>query len=128
MLTYHFFKERPNICAASAVLIYLNRTKNIRGETQNLILSWKKPHKAISSETIGRWLKKVLKKSKIDEQFTGHSTRHASSFKAFYKGFDVNSIKHVVGWSERSKVFSKFYNRTIKNSHENYANTICNSL
>ena len=38
---------------------------------------------------IGPRLKIVFKMCKIDEHFTGHSTRHASTSKAYKKGLKV---------------------------------------
>ncbi|CAH3113986.1 unnamed protein product, partial [Pocillopora meandrina] len=45
-----------------------------------LLVSFQKPHKPVSTDTISRWLKTVLEKSGIDTSvFKGHSTRAASA-------------------------------------------------
>ena len=79
----------------------------------------------VSSQTISRWLKIVLRKSGITE-FTGHSTRHAATSKALQEGLTIDAIRNAAGWSERSKTFHFFYNRPIKQTHENIAIRIIN--
>ena len=59
---------------------------------------------------------KVLKDAGIDEKFKAHSTRHASTSKAFKNGLNINEIKKAAGWSERLNTFYKFYNRPIINN------------
>lgn len=109
-----YFEEVPELCAASAIKNYLNLTKNLRGNNSSLFLGTKKPHKPVGSQTISRWLKLTLKDCGIDtDKFSGHSFRHASTSKAFDKGLDVDAIRKVAGWSEKSQVFAKFYHRPI---------------
>ena len=122
-----YFINRPNVCCAKIIVDYIGYTKDLRGSVNNLIITIRKPHVAASSQTISRWLRNVLKICNIDEQFTGYSTRHASTSKAFTRGLDVNIIKKAAGWSQSSKVFMKFYNRQIINTEENFAEKVCNS-
>ena len=118
-----FFENRPGICIAKTVKFYIEHTKNIRGNTNNLILTYKKPHISASSQTISRWLKNVMSQCGIDGNFTGHSTRHAATSKAFKQGLNVNSIKNAAGWSKKSQVFAKFYNRQIE-LEENFTESV----
>ena len=120
---FNFF-ENEGLCIARTLLHYLEVTKNIRGETKRLLISFKKPHGEIGVQTISRWLKIVLKESGIDEEFTAHSTRHAATSKAATKGLDINVIKNAAGWSENSQTFSRFYNRPIKSLNNNFAESI----
>lgn len=120
-----FFTIRPNICCARTIVEYINRTKSMRGDEKKLILTTRKPFKAATAQTISRWLRTVLSECKIDEQFTGYSTRHASTSKAFNKGLDISIIKKAAGWSQNSKVFAKFYNRQIVDIEETFAEKVC---
>ena len=96
-------KERPNLCVFSCVKKYMERTKNIRNNEDYLFISIKDPHKKVSSQTISRWIKKTLKDAGIDTSiFSAHSTRTASSSKAYSKGVDPSVIKNTANWSEKS--------------------------
>ena len=119
-----FFKDKPKLCVASILVHYINITRDLRNDTSNLFISYKKPHKPVTSQTISRWLKKILVDSGISEDFSAHSTRHASTSKAFRKGLNMNTIKNAAGWSERSTTFSKFYNRPVLNLEENFAQIV----
>lgn len=67
----------------------------------------------------------MLKTSGIDTNvFTGHSTRHASTSKAFAKGVDMVTIKKAAGWSEDSKMFAKVYNQPIVEENCEFARAV----
>lgn len=123
---YAFFPffEEPDLCVAKFLLFYINATKNLRGNINQLFISLKSPHKQVSSQTISRWLKLVMYKSGLEEKFKAHSTRYASTSKALAKGLDINTIKKAAGWSETSKVFNKFYNRPIFGSEKIFSNIV----
>ena len=113
---------RPNLCIYSCVKNYIARTNSIRIDQCKLFLAIKKPFKEVGSQTISRWVKLTLEKSGIDTKvFSAHSTRAASSSKAFQKGVDINVIKETANWSERSLVFAKYYNKPIIKKNEEYA-------
>ncbi|CAD6225121.1 GSCOCG00011809001-RA-CDS, partial [Cotesia congregata] len=107
------FKEKPQLCIVTHVLRYIEVTKKLRKDCKKLLITWKKPHKEASSQTISRWIKSVLSASGVSEEFTGYSTRHASTSSAFRKGLDINVIKSTAGWSKSSEVFARFYNRPL---------------
>lgn len=109
---FPFFKD-PDMCIARTIMTYLKATKDIRQDEKQLLISFSSPHKAVGQQTISRWLKLVMKEADVDEQFTAHSTRHASTSKAHLEGVSVNMIKSAASWSENSKVFAKFYNKPI---------------
>ena len=73
-----YVKNRA-ICVVDTLKEYLKRTKILRGNQDQLLISFIKPHKAVSRDTISRWLKLVLEQAGIDvDVFKGHSTRAAS--------------------------------------------------
>lgn len=121
------FKENPKLCVVSFIKEYLQVTKNLRGKVKNLFISTRKPHKAVTSQTIGHWIKNLLEKAGINtEQFSAYSTRHASVSKAFKRGLDLNVIRKTAGWSKKSEIFARFYNRPIQTSEDLFARSILN--
>lgn len=85
-----------------------------------LILTFKKPFKSASSQTIGRWIKQVLSESGIDTSvFSAHSTRHASTSAAQQAGVSADIIRRFAGWSDQSQVFANFYKRPIVQNNAN---------
>ena len=106
---------------------YLELTKPLR-QSDSLFVSVRKPYKAVSAETVGRWLKSVLSEAGINtEIFKAHSTRAASVSKAFSKGVDIEFIKRTAGWTPNSRVFATFYNvPIISDIKNNVASAILN--
>lgn len=49
-----YFRQNRLICAASTLEIYLEKTKNLRGNEVKLFINTKKPHKIVSSQTLSR--------------------------------------------------------------------------
>lgn len=121
---FPFFKNKISLCVATTILHYIDRTKDIREGVEDLLISFKKPHKKVGTQTISRWLKTVMKEAGIEEHYSAHSTRHASTSKAFSKGIDLNTIKNAAGWSEKSSVFAKFYNKPVKYLENNFAEAV----
>lgn len=108
-LTLPFFKDKENICSAMALCNYLEATKTIRNDTSTLFISYRKPHKVVSTSTISRWIKKCMEESGIDiSTFTTHSTRHAATSAAFKKGVTIEDIKRTAGWTGKSTVLENF--------------------
>lgn len=67
-----------NVCVYLHIL-NLNRIQIIRGtESYLLSISFVKPHKRVSKDTVSRWVKISLDRAGIDAtQFKLHSTRQA---------------------------------------------------
>ena len=118
------FFDNANLCIAKTLIKYMEVTENLRGETNHLLISFTKPHGRICAQSISRWLKLVMKEAGIDEAFTAHSTRHASTSKAASKGVDISIIRKAAGWAESSKTFARFYNRPLTNTSNNFAETV----
>lgn len=79
------------------------------------MLTYKKPHKPASSQSISRWIKQLLAESGVDvEKFSAHSTRHASTSTALAAGLSVDVIRKTAGWTSTSTAFARFYNRPIE--------------
>lgn len=126
--------DETDICPVKSLCRYLDMTKQLRqedGSYDYLFLTFKRPYRRATSQTISRWLKQVMKDSGIDVSiFSSHSTRHAASSKALRQGLTVDSILKAVGWSAKSMTFAKHYNRLLQNrvnAQLSFANAICNS-
>ena len=105
------FPDNSSLCVLSVLREYLRRTVDIRGDTQILLISYQKPHKAVSTDTLARWLKEVLTRAGIDTlQFGAHSTRSASTSAAVVRGTPVDVVMKAAGWSAAS-TFTKFYRK-----------------
>ena len=69
--------SKPHVCPMSTVAAYITRTCNLRSPTDfRLFISFVKPHGAVSTATISRWIKTVLSDAGIDTSvFKAHSVR-----------------------------------------------------
>jgi len=107
------------LCPVKVLQQYVTVTANLRGTCPDLFISFVKPHKKVTSQTLSRWLVLVLKSAGIDkDKFSAHSFRHASTSKASLNGINTDTILKRVGWSIKSSVFAKFYNRPILDESE----------
>ena len=73
MSTLEFCEYTPSddLCIVKHLKFYVNSTSTLRRDCDQLLITYNKPHRAASSETIGRWLKTVMTKSGIDTQQFG---------------------------------------------------------
>ena len=98
------------MCVVNLPQEYVQRTLKFRGNNAQLLLSYHKPHNPVSTATIGRWLKEVLKRAGVDiQKFSGHSARSAS---AKTLNISVKTILDAAGWSN-AETFAKFYDRPV---------------
>lgn len=101
------------ICPLACFREYINRTKSFRGDETKLFLSYVKPYKAVSRDTISRWTKATLKLCGIDTSvFSAHSTRAASASKACARAVPIQDIMNQAGWSS-AQTFYKYYNKPV---------------
>ncbi|KAJ8914638.1 hypothetical protein NQ315_015376 [Exocentrus adspersus] len=121
-LIFPTFNDKPALCVASTIIQYLHVTKDFRSEHKNqeFLLIIKKPIHPATTQTISRWIKTP---ALIQAFFKSHSTRHASTSAAARGGLNIETIRKAAGWTEKSKVFAKFYNRTVITT-PNFATTI----
>lgn len=127
LLVLPFFRNKPEICPAQCLLDYLNKTVDIRHSVRDLFVTFKRPHKKATSQSLSRWIKVMLNEGGIDTSiFTSHSTRHAAVSTAHKLGVNIDLIRKTAGWTNNSKVFAKFYNRPILNDPCRFARAVCN--
>ena len=75
-----------------------------------------KPHLLVTSSTIARWLKEVIRDAGIDTNiFKAHSVRAASTSAAAMLGISTNEILEATDSSTES-TFQRFYYRPTHSS------------
>lgn len=127
ILKLPFYNEKQCICPAKCLLDYINKTSSLR-DSKNIFLfiSYKKPYKKLTSQTLSHWIKDTLNKSGINTSiFTAHSTRHAATSIANKLGVNIDVIRKTAGWSQSSATFARFYNKEIV--VDNFANSVLSS-
>ena len=102
------FKPNTALCIAKHVTCYIEQTRPLRLSQTQLLISYQKPYKAVSADTISRWLKTVLNLAGIDTaKYTAHSTRSASTSAAKSMDIAIDIIMESAGWTQES-TFVKF--------------------
>nr|CAH7763409.1 unnamed protein product [Callosobruchus chinensis] len=111
-LVIPYFKDNPALCLAS-VVDYYELTKDLRpSDIDYLILTVKRPIRQVSSQRLSNWIEQTLAASGIDTTlFSGYSTRHAATSAAFRAGISIEIIRSMAGWTQKSNMFARFYNR-----------------
>ena len=116
------YNNDPDLCIVRLFNEYLLRTSNLREGHTQLLISFQKPYKPVSKDTISRWVKATLKASGIDtEKFTAHSCRSASASATKNAGLSLVEIMKTAGWSNCA-TFAKFYDKNI--IKENYGHKV----
>ena len=106
------YSSNRKIYIVTTITHYLEITKDLR-TTDQLIVSYQIPHKAVTTSTISRWCKVILGKAGTDiEKYSSHSTRLASTSKAKIKGLSLSEINKAASWKETS-TFRRFYDKPI---------------
>ena len=112
------FPENPNLCVVQCLQEYEKRTKEFRPQIDNskanrLLLSYIRPHKPITSDTLSRWVVEFLKDAGVDTSvFKAHSTRSATSSAAVRNNCSLKDILALADWTTDS-TFKKFYYRPV---------------
>lgn len=112
------FIEDDRVCPFIALKSYIDASASLRGDESNLFISFQKPHKKITTQTLSRWLTGVMSSANVDVGFGAHSLRHASSSTAYKSGVNINSILSTVGW-RNEKTFATFYRKDTENQEGN---------
>jgi len=113
----HSYKLNKKLCVVETIKQYLKRTECLR-DGDKLLISTVKPHKSVSKQTLSRWIKLVMSKAGITDNFKPHSTRSASTSFAYIKGVPLTDIIRTAGWSN-ANTFAKYYNKPIISDNTN---------
>ena len=107
------YEPDSTICPLACLKAYINKTKNLRNSETQLFISYVRPHKPVSRDTVSRWTKETLRICGIDTNvFTAHSTRSASVSKANEKDVPIHEIMANAGWKS-AETFRKYYNKPV---------------
>ena len=120
--------ENEKLNVKTCILDYLERTRLLRENDTQFLISHVKPHKAIKACTIATWLKQMLFSAGIDTSvFKAHSTRGASTSKANKFGLSIGQIMTQANWKSAT-TFQRFYKKTIQetSTSQEFASAILN--
>ena len=107
------FPECKSLCVVTCLKCYLKQTQKFRTFSQ-LILSFTKPHRPISRDTLSRWTLKVMDMAGLDIlKYRSHSTRGAATSAAKRLGVPLNLIMRQASWRSASS-FAKFYDKRLE--------------
>ena len=119
------YSDDKRICVVDYSGEYLNRTRTLRENQTQLLISYAKPFKPVSKDTIARWVKKLLEQSGIDiNKYTTHSTRAAATSYCKAKGLTLAEIMKSAGWSNAS-TFERYYHKSLDT--ENFGTVLLKS-
>ena len=113
-LCFQIYNKEPKLCVVSHLTEYLKRTKSYR-DTDKLFLTYIKPYREASKDTISGWCKSIIKEGGISiiHSYISHSSRAAASSYAKSCGASLPTIIQSAGWkSERT--FAQFYEKQIE--------------
>ena len=107
---------------------YLSRTEKLRGNCTSLFISYVKPFGPVSRETISRWLKTVMTRSRIyRKSYSSHSIRSAVVYVAYQNAIPVEKITQRTGWTN-ARTVAKYYKKPIDMENQRFHNTIFKML
>ena len=109
-VTFECLPDQPQICSKCTVMAYILRTVAYRCPDPNLcvsrlFISYVRPHKPVTTDTLARRIKSVLRSSGIDtSEFKAHSVRSASSSHAYARGVPIADILRAADWTNEKNV------------------------
>ena len=122
VITLPAYKVNKKLCPVTYLKQYLKRTQRLRTDTQ-LFIGTQKPHKPVSTSTISRWIKFILKVAGINTDiYKAHSCRAASSSAAALS-LDIHHILQAGSWT-RANTFATFYNKPIEETSTRFGLTV----
>ena len=105
--------QNEKLCIVSHLKAYIEKTESLQ-QGKELFVSYVKPHKRTSRDTLSRWIKSILDMAGIDSIIlSAHSTRAASTSAVYNTAASIDSIVNAAGWSKDS-TFKKFYWKLVQ--------------
>ncbi|XP_022789131.1 uncharacterized protein LOC111328861 [Stylophora pistillata] len=75
-IEFQAYAPDVSLCIVKHLQQYLKHTDTLRGNVKQLLISYSKPYKAVSPDTISRWIKATLVDAGIDtSKYSAQSTR-----------------------------------------------------
>ena len=111
------FQTNLVLCPVDCLNSYISITKpfrNLSGKEPNILfISHIKPHRAVTTATVARWIRSILKDAGIDTSiFKTHSVRGAATSAAVNAFVPLQEILNMADWSNPS-TFQRFYYRPV---------------
>ena len=101
------------LCVVYHLKEYLKRTESLRKNETRLFISYVRPHKRVSRDTISRWIRSTMVSARIDvSKFSPYSTRMAATSKAKAASVPMDEILQTARWSS-SRCFDRFHNKPV---------------
>lgn len=119
VLVFRHYPCDRRLCVLTVLKEYNKRrkVKVITNKISKLFISYRAPYKAVSKDTISRWIKTAMHQSGIDTSiYKAHSTRAAATSKAKKMDVPIQDILAQAGWSN-SVTFAKHYAKPIYQRH-----------
>ena len=125
-MRFEKYEADKNLCIVRVLTEYLERTEYLRTGNR-LLISTIKPHKAVTKDTVSRWIKYTMKKAGVDSVFKPHSIRAASTSKAKFAGVPLQTIIKTAGWAS-AKVFARHYDKPIQSKTKTVQEAVLGSI
>ena len=113
-------------CPVRALKWYINRTQNLRSSEQ-LFVSCLPPHKAVSRDTISRWIVSAIKSAGqvalLSDRIRAHDTRGLAASWALFNGASMEDILNAAYWSS-SNTFTACYLSDVLQTETEFARAV----
>jgi integrase len=115
-------------CPVRALKWYIDKTKLMRGDIEQLFITSNKPYRPAAKATLSGWLVNVINSANALIENTrpkAHSVRAMSASWAFNRGLSVKEVINTVSW-RTSSTFIKVYLKDVgpKTGLERYARKV----
>lgn len=131
-IVFKAYNQDYRLCVFRNMKEYIERTERLRGDSKNadgkLLISYIKPHRSVSKDTVARWLKTMLSMCGIDtKRYTAGSIRPASVSVAKARDVPIDTIMAKAGWTQEA-TFSKYYNKHIQGDKDSFQEAVLGSV
>ena len=114
ILTLKAYAPDRRLCVITVLREYIRRTEPLRHSETKLLISYQKPYKPVSRDTVSRWVRTVMQRAGINTSvYAPHSCRAASVAAARKAHIPVANIMTHVGWAS-AQVFAKYYDKPLE--------------
>ena len=121
------FDQCKKLCVVRTLKVYLRKTQFVRSYSA-LLLSYVRPHKPISRDTLSRWTLSILRMAGVDtSKFKSHSIRGASTSAAKRLGIPINVIMRQASWKSVQS-FAKYYDKRLEDETVDMQNVLLQNV
>lgn len=107
-IEFQAYAADVRLCVVQHLQQYLTYTDTLRGDVKQLLIIYSTPHKAVSPDSLSRWIKTTLVLAGVDtSKYSAHSERSASTSAAKRNSVSIAITMKSAGWSQES-TFASF--------------------